>query len=56
MATILYKLVDDKPVTEKCEAADVSRLLEAGYSVDIDGLTKKPKRKVKAKVKSKADE
>lgn len=43
MATILYKLVDDKPIAEKCNAVDVCKLLKSGYAVDPEQLLNRKK-------------
>ena len=40
MATILYKFVDDKPVSERCNPLDVPHLLKNGYSLSPGKLKK----------------
>lgn len=43
MATILFKLVDGKPVSEQCNPLEVERLLKVGYALSIDQLENRKK-------------
>lgn len=51
MSSILYKLEDGEVVQESVNSVDVGYLLTVGYASTPEQLTKKKKRKPKAKEK-----